>query len=251
VPTPGVVAATTGGAWLYSAVAVLLVAEAAWPYRAHPDAPLRRWALHAGLFFCARALGWLLAGGMAWVSGQLDVQPRPDWVGWWHLAFVMLALDATHYGVHRLVHRVGLLWNWHRLHHSDTTLDISTTVRHHPLDALISGLAAGTMAVVVGASPVEVAAYATLALGVQAAAHANLRFPLAPPWLGALLVTPAQHHLHHSPECADTDSNYGEVLNLWDRIFGTFNPPRGPVSVFGVQAAAHPDYGVANRAPPG
>ena len=137
---PPAIAVLFDRTWIYVLAALLLVVEAAWPQRPEAGMPQRRWGLHAVLFACSSALGWLLAGGTAMLGDLFHSGQRSPWVGWWHLALVALVLDHTSYWLHRVKHRTPLLWSWHRLHHADTSLDVSTTVRHHPLDALSSGL---------------------------------------------------------------------------------------------------------------
>ena len=193
---PWIVTAYTSGTWLYGLVAVLLIVEAAAPLRRNAGDSPRRWALHAALCVVAALLAWGLAGALAQLGVLIRGAPPAPWAGWWHLALMLLALDAATYAMHRINHRVALLWRFHSLHHADTMLDIGTTVRHHPAEVVISGLATGLVALALGARPTEVAAYAVLSLTVQIAAHANLRFPPGFGWLSAVLITPSLHHLH-------------------------------------------------------
>ncbi|TFI59475.1 sterol desaturase family protein [Sphingomonas parva] len=127
------------------------------------------------------------------------------------------------YGVHRLAHRVPLLWRFHRVHHRDTAVDLSTGFRHHPIEVLYVALAAAALAAGLGLSPAALAGYEIAAAALSLWSHANHR--LAEPvdrLLGVLLFTPALHHVHHSAHQPETDSNYGDALTLWDRVFGTY-----------------------------
>jgi len=127
------------------------------------------------------------------------------------------------YGLHRLAHAWPLLWRFHRVHHGDTAVDLSTGLRHHPVEALYLTVAAAAVAVAFGLSPEALAVYEVVALALSLFAHANMRLPDAlDRALGAALWTPALHHVHHSARRVETDSNYGDVLTVWDRLFGTF-----------------------------
>jgi sterol desaturase/sphingolipid hydroxylase (fatty acid hydroxylase superfamily) len=110
----------------------------------------------------------------------------------------------------------------HRVHHADTAVDLSTGFRHHPLELLYVAVCYLAMAVVLGLSPIALIAYEGAAVLLSLWSHANLRLPQAADrLLAAVLVTPALHHVHHSAHQTETDSNYGELFSLWDRLFGT------------------------------
>jgi sterol desaturase/sphingolipid hydroxylase (fatty acid hydroxylase superfamily) len=134
----------------------------------------------------------------------------------------VLALDATVYATHRALHRFAPLWRVHAVHHSDPDLDVTTTLRHHPAEAVFS---AGMMAIAVfilGISSVSIAAYALLEAAVQLAAHANVALPRRlDAILRSVIVTPGYHCLHHSRDVAETDTNYSQVFTIWDRLFRT------------------------------
>ncbi len=139
-----------------------------------------------------------------------------------HLALILLALDAAAYGLHWASHHLTPLWRLHAIHHSDRALDVTTAIRHHPAELLPTALVVGGCGALIGATPWEVALYGSLAFTVQLIAHAELRLP--PALLraaGLVLVTPAMHALHHSRHEPETNSNYGEMFSVWDRLFGS------------------------------
>lgn len=147
----------------------------------------------------------------------------------------VLGLDLAAYWIHRVSHRSRFLWCFHAVHHSDPELDASTTLRHHPVEAVIVGLASGLAAMSVGIPAAVIAATATLTFVVQAWAHANLSvLERASTWLGYVIVTPPIHRLHHSPEPAETDSNYGLLFSFWDRIFATYRSRADDEMKFGL-----------------
>src|SRR5262249_28606853 len=135
-------------------------------------------------------------------------------------ALAVIVLDLLDYTLHRLAHRVGWLWRLHRVHHSDTELDVTTTLRHHPLEGIPSALLIGGGGRPLGFTPEEFAFFAALVLLVQLVAHGTLRLPSSvEACLAPVLVTPGFHPLHHSRRRAETDSNYGQIFSVWDRLF--------------------------------
>jgi sterol desaturase/sphingolipid hydroxylase (fatty acid hydroxylase superfamily) len=124
---------------------------------------------------------------------------------------------------HWLMHKIPWFWRVHRVHHADTQLDVSTTVRFHPLEPAIALPCALLGIVAFGVDPVAVLLYELLDATITVWSHANVRWPT---WLarviGTVLVTPDQHRVHHHPQLPWTDSNFGATFNIWDRLFGTF-----------------------------
>ena len=138
----------------------------------------------------------------------------------------IIALDASTYACHRLLHRLTPLWSVHRVHHSDPLVDVTTTFRQHPIEGLWRFLFILTPAVALGVPVEAVATYRVLSALVGLAEHMNVK--LWEPLDGALsllVCTPNMHKLHHSRQPAETDSNYGNIFSLFDRVFATFTPP--------------------------
>jgi sterol desaturase/sphingolipid hydroxylase (fatty acid hydroxylase superfamily) len=139
------------------------------------------------------------------------------------VATTILVRSLAVYLFHRAAHRLSWLWRVHRVHHADTCLDLSTGLRNHPVELafVVPWLAAVTIAL--GLHAPTLLFYEGAGLAFALWDHANLDVP---PWLDRLLrlvvVTPAMHHVHHSAARAETDSNYGDMLSLWDRMFGTY-----------------------------
>ena len=136
--------------------------------------------------------------------------------------FAVVVLDAASYVNHVLSHHIKPLWRLHTVHHADQALDVTTTVRHHPLEMVPTVVVLGLCAGLFGLTVVHLTFYGTLAFVVQLIAHANLRLPRqAMRRAGLVLVTPELHTLHHSRRPAETNSNYGALFSVWDRMFGT------------------------------
>lgn len=149
----------------------------------------------------------------------------------------VLALEFVFYWLHRIEHTSGL-WRIHRTHHTDVDLDVTTSLRSHPFDVVITNLVFGALVVLpLGLSPTFVAVYNLSGFAAVWLQHARTDLPAAierP--LSLLLVTPGFHRMHHSDRQPETDSNYGNLLSVFDRLFGTHTPDRTDL-VFGIDAA--------------
>ena len=185
-----------------------------------PAFALTRWLSNLALFVLAIGLNFLLVPVIAIVAFAGLHGGMPLWV---QLVVGVPALDALSYALHRAFHASPILWRFHALHHSDPELDVSTTVRHHPGEALLMGFAVGILAGAVGLSPFVIGLYASLNLVVQFFAHANVGLPTRlANTLAWLVVTPVLHRVHHSRHPADVATNYGLVFSVWDRLLGTY-----------------------------
>lgn len=137
-----------------------------------------------------------------------------------------LVLDLAGYWLHRAYHHFGAFWRLHRVHHSDLELDYSTTFRHHPGEVLVSLLVIYLVMAVLALTPAQVIPYVIAVKAVQLLAHSNIRLDArTEPLINLLFVTPGTHQFHHSRQQPQTDSNFGEVLTIWDRLFGTYTCP--------------------------
>jgi sterol desaturase/sphingolipid hydroxylase (fatty acid hydroxylase superfamily) len=139
---------------------------------------------------------------------------------------LLLADSLATYWTHRAMHAVPWLWRIHRVHHSDVAVDVSTSLRNHPLELVVAIPISVAVIVIVGASPTAVLVSQTIMVAASIWQHADIELPRAERALAPLLITPSIHRLHHSPERRLHDSNYGELITLWDRLFGTFSRPR-------------------------
>jgi sterol desaturase/sphingolipid hydroxylase (fatty acid hydroxylase superfamily) len=134
-----------------------------------------------------------------------------------------LILDFTVWAQHWLFHHVPLLWRLHRMHHADLDIDVTTGVRFHPIEILISLAIKIAVIVAFGIPPVGVFAFEVALNATSMFNQSNARMP---PWLDRVLrllvVTPDMHRVHHSIVRAETDSNFGFNLPWWDWMFGTY-----------------------------
>jgi sterol desaturase/sphingolipid hydroxylase (fatty acid hydroxylase superfamily) len=141
-------------------------------------------------------------------------------------ALIAIALlDFAFYAAHWSWHKVPALWRFHAVHHSDPALDVTTSIRQHPVEGLMRYAALAAIVLVIGPSPGAFAVYRLASAMNALLEHANIR---APRWLDRLLslVTtwPHMHKVHHSREASQTNSNYGNLFSFWDRLFGTYTP---------------------------
>ncbi len=135
----------------------------------------------------------------------------------------VLALDFSSWLVHLVMHKVPLLWRFHLIHHSDNNVDVTTGLRHHPGDSLLRGIFFLLLIFVSGAPMYSVMIYQTLVVLATAFTHANISLPKrVDKALSYLLVSPNMHKVHHHWVQPYTDSNYGAVFSIWDRLFRTF-----------------------------
>lgn len=129
-----------------------------------------------------------------------------------------------------MFHRVSVLWPFHRMHHTDLHLDVTSGLRFHPIEILIS-TAIKIAAVITLGAPATAVVIFEIVLNVAAMfTHSNLRLPARlDSLLRAIVVTPDMHRVHHSIEPRETHSNFGFNLSFWDRLFGSYRaqPFRG------------------------
>ncbi len=164
------------------------------------------------------AYGFLYQPPLIWLNGMALPLPAQILIG-------LLASDLLEFAMHFASHRIGWMWRLHRVHHTDSHLDVTTAGRAHPVE--VSLYVAG-----------KVGLYALLGLplwieglrsilhnALLCVQHANVVFPPAIERIRWLLVTPAMHRLHHHPRRPFIDSNYGFIFSFWDRLFMTYRPP--------------------------
>jgi sterol desaturase/sphingolipid hydroxylase (fatty acid hydroxylase superfamily) len=175
--------------------------------------------------------------GVLWLSAvaatrQWGLQPLTGLPGWAAILAGVLLLDLTDYGRHRLSHRVPVLWRLHRVHHSDVAVDVTTSLRNHPIEMLLRPLFIAAAVLVFGIPPLALLLQPVLQLPILVFEHANIRLPPAlDRALAWLIVTPGMHLVHHSNVRRETDSNYATLLSVWDRLFGSFAPTSVPPKI--------------------
>ena len=227
LPEPGSEAGLIPALVILGLFATVVAAELVRPLRMRSGSTSRRWIGNLSLCVLSNGifvLPTMTAFAAAFVSRSeqkslLDMFGVPSTM---RLVVAIIGLDALAYAQHRLLHRVDVLWRFHAVHHSDSEVDVTTTFRHHPVEAIFNGALIGGVVLAIGFSPVEIAAYTWVSFVVELVAHANIALPS---WFGAifgrLIVTPEFHHLHHSRAKAEANANFGQAFSIWDTLFGT------------------------------
>lgn len=212
----------------FGSLIVFGIVETRATMRNTPAKRTRRWPVNAALTF----LNIMMLSALPVTSlvmadvardrgiGLLNMVQAPVWLG---IVAGILVFSLQSWAVHFAMHHVPVFWRFHRVHHTDTHLDITTTVRFHPVEMLLNLPVAALVIFSTGAPPVAVMIYELLDAGINVFSHANIRLPGAlDRVLSRLVVTPHLHRIHHSPVMRETNSNFGATLPLWDMVFGTY-----------------------------
>jgi sterol desaturase/sphingolipid hydroxylase (fatty acid hydroxylase superfamily) len=230
---PGALLLAHEGAIRLGCFLAILAAMALWealaPRRRQTVSRPWRWANNLALTVLnTLVLRWgfpVLAVGMAALAwergwGLLGSLALPPWVAF---GPAVLALDLAIYLQHVMFHAVPALWRLHRMHHADPEFDVTTGVRFHPLEIVLSmGIKLAVVAAL-GPPPSAVLVFEVLLNGTALFNHGNGRLPAAlDRVLRWVVVTPEMHRVHHSVYRVETDSNFGFNLPWWDRLLGTY-----------------------------
>jgi sterol desaturase/sphingolipid hydroxylase (fatty acid hydroxylase superfamily) len=205
----------------------------------------RKWH-HAGIniFFTITTiivnfiLAFILIKTAAWITennfGILQWLPKiPIWL---YTLIGLLLLDLIGaYLAHFIEHKIKFLWRFHLIHHTDTWIDTTTANRHHPGESIIRFLFTTAGVLIVGSPMWMVFLYQSLSVIASQFNHANISLP---PKLDNILsyfiVSPNMHKVHHHYVLPYTDSNYGNIFSVWDRLFGTFTTLPKEELIYGV-----------------
>jgi len=160
----------------------------------------------------------------------------PEMPLWAYVIIGLLLLDFIGaYLAHFTEHKVKPLWMIHLVHHTDHNVDTTTANRHHPLESLIRYIFTLFGVLIVGAPMGIVLLYQSLSLVLSQFIHANIKLPLMlDKALSYLIVSPDMHKVHHHYKLPYTDSNYGNIFSIWDRLFGTYMEYDRDKIVYGV-----------------
>lgn len=146
-----------------------------------------------------------------------------DLSDFWHFVFVLILLDLWMYWWHWLNHRIPFLWRFHKMHHSDPFLDVSTGARFHIGEMIFSSILRTFLLVVIGVRLEELIFYEIVMFAVVQFHHANIILPSkVDSFLRIFIPTPAMHKVHHSRVSKEMHSNFTSLFSLWDRLFGSF-----------------------------
>ena len=180
-------------------------------------------------FLLLNTADWTQANGF----GLLHIVALPLWL---YVVLGVLLLDFIGaYLAHLVEHKVKPLWMVHLVHHSDHHVDTTTANRHHPLESLVRFSFTLLAVFILGAPIGVVMLYQSLSVVLSQFNHANINLPVKlDQWLSYVLVTPHMHKVHHHYVLPYTDSNYGNIFSIWDRLFGTYMHLDAARIVYGV-----------------
>ncbi|MBI4365579.1 MAG: sterol desaturase family protein [Deltaproteobacteria bacterium] len=160
----------------------------------------------------------LVAASRGW--GLFNLIGLPSWAA---IVIGVIALDLVIYTQHFVFHHVPALWRLHRMHHADLDIDVTTGVRFHPLEILLSLAIKMAAVLALGVPAMAVLIFEVLLNATSMFNHSNVALPpRLEPIVRWIVVTPQMHQVHHSIVRAETDSNFGFNLPWWDRLFGTY-----------------------------
>ncbi|WP_420861376.1 sterol desaturase family protein [Algirhabdus cladophorae] len=213
--------------------------EWALPRRARRTSQTRRWATNwaivvldtltlrvFALVLPLLAVGAAIdAGAKGW--GLLNQFDLPFVV---NLILTILIFDFVIWLQHVASHKIPLLWRIHRVHHADRDMDVTTAIRFHPVEIVLSMLLKIGLVYAIGPAAWAVVIFEVILNGSAMFNHANIKLPLGlDRALRLFMITPDMHRIHHSVQRAEHDTNYGFALSWWDRLFGTYTvePAKG------------------------
>ncbi len=206
---------------------------------------LGRKRINLGLTLATFLLNWALDSTVAILALALSVQSRrmvwlPAQSGASFIASVVI-LDLTAYFAHFTLHKSSLLWRVHRVHHCDSFVDVTTAFRQHPIEGIWRFLWTVIPVWLFGLPAAGVILYRLLSAGNALFEHANIRVAQRlDRAVARIWVSPNMHKVHHSQSQQQTDSNYGNILSIYDRLFGTFSA---------TDKAFHVTYGLEDVSP--
>lgn len=142
---------------------------------------------------------------------------------WWKVIISVVLLDFTIYLQHVIFHKVPLFWGFHRMHHTDLDIDVTTGLRFHPLEIFFSMLIKIFAVIILGIPVLAVLIFEILLNATSMFNHSNVYIPVeVDKYMRWFLVTPDMHRIHHSIYREETDSNYGFNLPWWDKLCRTY-----------------------------
>ena len=216
--------------------AVMVLWETLAPRRQWQTPKVKRWVINLAMvgvnslftrvLFASGALGAAVLAG----QGEVGLFHQLNWPWWAEVIAAVIVLDMVMYFQHVLMHAVPILWRLHMVHNSDLDFDVTTGVRFHPIEIVLSMFIKIGVVILIGASPTAVLMFEVLLNATAMFNHSNVRIPVpVDRMLRWIVVTPDMHRIHHSVIPRETNRNFGFNLPWWDRLFGTYlsDPSKG------------------------
>jgi sterol desaturase/sphingolipid hydroxylase (fatty acid hydroxylase superfamily) len=215
--------------FLFGVLGIMAAWEMLAPRRALTIGKAYRWANNWGIVITNTVLTRLVfpagAVGLAFFVesqgwGLLQVLDLPFWLS---VLIALVILDFAIWAQHVMFHAVPALWRLHRMHHADLDFDLTTGLRFHPIEILLSFVIKAGVIVMIGAPVIAVLIFEIILSSLALFNHSNVRIPTGiDRVLRWFIVTPDFHRVHHSWYPHETNSNFGFNLSLWDRLLGTY-----------------------------
>jgi len=214
---------------LISGIFIFWIAEGVIPLFEFQYEKIRHAGVNLFFTFLTAVIGFGLAGVLYGVStyvtaaefGLIYLFDMPLWLQV-ILGVMMLDLIGAYFA-HWTEHKIKWMWKFHLIHHSDMTVDVTTGLRHHPGETLIRISFTIFAVAIIGAPIGVIMLYQSLSVVFAHITHANIRMPVKiDRMLSFIFITPLMHKIHHHYKQPLTDTNYGNIFAIWDRIFGTF-----------------------------
>ncbi len=191
------------------------------------------------------ALAFILLKSSEWaIVHQFGILPQlPEMPLWAYTLIGLLLLDLIGaWFVHWTEHKVKWMWKFHLIHHTDTHVDTTSANRHHPGESVFRFIFTTMGVVLVGAPMWMVFMYQAISVLLSQFNHANILLPKSlDKALSWLIVSPDMHKIHHHYVLPYTDSNYGNIFSIWDRLFGTFMTMEREKLVYGIDTHTKPE----------
>lgn len=208
---------------------LMIIWQVAAPRRSAVATILPRWTSNLGLVVLNTVAVRLLVPVTA-VSAAIMAQSRDwgllhlvEWPGWLEMGLAVVAFDLAIYLQHVMFHAVPMFWRLHMVHHADLDFDVTTGLRFHPLEIILSALIKLAVVVVLGPPVIAVVIFEVLLNATSMFNHSNIKMPLRlDRLLRFVVVTPDMHRVHHSVIPRETNSNFGFNLPWWDYLLGTY-----------------------------
>ncbi|MFT6986647.1 MAG: sterol desaturase/sphingolipid hydroxylase (fatty acid hydroxylase superfamily), partial [Psychromonas sp.] len=208
---------------------ILAIAEFSHPLAKRKSSRLQQWSINLSLgvinTLSMKLLLPLLAVGAAHYAsehqiGIFNLLNLPSLVV---IILSLLMLDLIIYGQHVLLHKIPFLWTLHRMHHTEIGLDVSSALRFHPIEMVLSMVIKIAFVLLLGVPVAAVILFELLLNGLALFNHSNLKLAAKlDNCLRKVIVTPDVHWIHHSHLVKETNSNYGFNLIIWDKLFSTY-----------------------------
>ncbi len=188
-------------------------------------------------FILVKSSDWAVANSF----GIINWLPEMPILLYTILGLMVLDLIGAYF-IHWLEHKIKWMWRFHLIHHTDRNIDTTSANRHHPGESIFRFVFTTIAVVITGAPMWMVFLYQSLSVILSQFNHANIGLPKAmDKFLSFLIVSPNMHHVHHHYKLPYTDSNYGNIFAIWDRVFGTFSTLDRDDIVYGIDTHMSPE----------